>query len=200
MPGNQEFMQHRPQRRLSLGITASVAAHIVMILAFRAETARELLPVVPEAAQSLLVWVKPRRAPEPERIVQQDKPVAKPLRRPQRALQQAQEKAFEPQPVIALEPRPQDDPFHVQPAPPDKPFDIDAARVAARNLATSPDPARAGLPVGQFDKERNRVKPDDPVARKIAQAKRRNCKDGIPGELLAPLLLLMDKKDHGCKW
>ena len=37
-------------------------------------------------------------------------------------------------------------------------------------------------------------------ARAIAGAKRRDCKDGIPGGLLAPLILLMDKKDSGCKW
>jgi hypothetical protein len=36
--------------------------------------------------------------------------------------------------------------------------------------------------------------------RAIGRAKRRDCKDGIPGGLLAPLILLLDKKDSGCKW
>ena len=38
------------------------------------------------------------------------------------------------------------------------------------------------------------------LAKAISKAKRRNCKDGVPGGLLAPLFLAMDKKDHGCKW
>jgi hypothetical protein len=38
------------------------------------------------------------------------------------------------------------------------------------------------------------------MARAISSAKRRDCKDGLPGGLLGPLLLLMDKKDSGCKW
>jgi hypothetical protein len=38
------------------------------------------------------------------------------------------------------------------------------------------------------------------LARGIQAAKRANCKDGIPGGLLAPLFLMMDKKDSGCKW
>ena len=36
--------------------------------------------------------------------------------------------------------------------------------------------------------------------RAIKQAKRPDCKDGVPGGLLAPIFLAMDKKDSGCKW
>ncbi|CDG86075.1 hypothetical protein GJA_5479 [Janthinobacterium agaricidamnosum NBRC 102515 = DSM 9628] len=37
------------------------------------------------------------------------------------------------------------------------------------------------------------------MARSMSQAKRGDCKNA-PGGLLAPLLMLMDKKDSGCKW
>jgi hypothetical protein len=68
----------------------------------------------------------------------------------------------------------------------------------ARELANAPDPAKAGTAVAQL--------PPKPLAsetraeRAISRAKRRDCKDGIPGGLLAPLYLMMDKKDSGCKW
>ena len=109
--------------------------------------------------------------------------------------------------MIAVDPAPQaaqPDPFTVQQAPqpteePDTPrFDREAARKMARSLANIRDPAREGTAIGQF--------PDQPLetetraARAIGAAKRRNCKDGVPGGLLAPLLLLADKKDSGCKW
>lgn len=110
-----------------------------------------------------------------------------------------------PRSVIALPPREQApaDAFVVdqppEPAPPEAPrFDPDAARKMARSLAHMRDPAKEGTAIGQF--------PDKPLetesraARAIGAAKRRDCKDGIPGGLLAPLILLADKKDSGCKW
>ncbi|HEY1043436.1 MAG TPA: hypothetical protein VGE60_06195 [Telluria sp.] len=206
MQGNLEFGQHKPQRRLAIGIAASLAAHMLLVIAFRADALRDPGPDLRERAQSLIVFVRPKPLPpEPE---PEPEPVAKPAGRVRPASPSAvrEPEAVEPvadvpAAVIATDtPKPEQDPFYVQPAPKDKPFDMAAARLAAREIATSPDPARADLPVGQFDKERNRVKPQDPVAREIARAKRRDCKDGIPGGLLAPLLLLMDKKDHGCKW
>jgi hypothetical protein len=113
--------------------------------------------------------------------------------------------------VIAVPPAPAAPaapaPFVVEQAPEPPPmdtptdtprFDLDAARQAARSLANIRDPAREGTAVAQF--------PDKPLetesraARAIGAAKRRNCKDGVPGGLLAPLLMLADKKDSGCKW
>ncbi len=76
-------------------------------------------------------------------------------------------------------------------------FDIEAARKMARTLATRPDPARAATAVGQIPAQP--IADETPLARHIGQAKRGDCKDGVPGGLLAPLLLLMDKKDSGCK-
>jgi hypothetical protein len=102
--------------------------------------------------------------------------------------------------VIAVPPdtrQSQEDTFSVEPAPAPK-FDLDAARSMARKLANDPDPSKAGTAL-----ERLPPKPletESRLARGIRAAKRANCKDGIPGGLLAPLFLLMDKKDSGCKW
>lgn len=205
MYGNLAFIPHKPQRRLAIGIAVSFAAHVLLVIAFRADAVFELLPQASTPVESLIVFVQPKPPPPPEPQTRPD-PVVKrakavPAARPSVVPKQAPEPTAIPESVIATEAlKPEQDPFYVQPAPQEKRFDMAAARMAARQVATTADPARADLPVGQFDKERNRVKPDDRVARAIAQAKRPNCKDGIPGGLLAPLLLLMDKKDHGCKW
>jgi hypothetical protein len=75
---------------------------------------------------------------------------------------------------------------------------MEAARHAARKVAHERDPAKAGTAVGQIPEKP--LASETPLARKMSQAARADCKDGIPGGLLAPLLLAMDKKDSGCKW
>ena len=77
-------------------------------------------------------------------------------------------------------------------------FDPDAARKLARQLANDPDPAKAGTALAQLPPKP--LATETRAARAIGQAKRRDCKDGLPGGLLAPLFLMMDKKDSGCKW
>lgn len=69
-------------------------------------------------------------------------------------------------------------------------FDREAAKAAARDIAGELGPSPA-----QYRRTR-----DEKLAREIQNAARPNCKDGIPGGLLAPLYLMMDKKDSGCKW
>jgi hypothetical protein len=109
--------------------------------------------------------------------------------------------------VIAVAPTPapaQPDPFTVQQAPepasePETPrFDREAARKMARSLANIRDPAKEGTAVGQFPEKP--LETETRAARAIGAAKRRDCKDGLPGGLLGPLLILADKKDSGCKW
>jgi hypothetical protein len=96
------------------------------------------------------------------------------------------------------------DAFTVQQAPepvsePETPrFDREAARKMARSLANIRDPAKEGTAVGQFPEKP--LETETRAARAIGAAKRRDCKDGLPGGLLGPLLILADKKDSGCKW
>ncbi|MBD8531719.1 MULTISPECIES: hypothetical protein [unclassified Massilia] len=184
------------QRRIAAGIALSLAVH-ALVLNLQAP----VQPAVVQAPRPLAVRLRPPPAPPVPRV---DEP-APAVTTPRPARRAPHKKT--PRPVIALDPAPapsQPDPFTVEQAPqpleaPETPrFDREAARTMARSLAHIRDPAKEGTAIGQF--------PDKPLetetraARAIGAAKRRDCKDGIPGGLLAPLFLLADKKDSGCKW
>ena len=77
-------------------------------------------------------------------------------------------------------------------------FDMEAARRIARANAHLRDPGKEGTALAQFPEEP--LQTESKLASAISKAKRPNCKDGIPGGLLAPLYLMMDKKNSGCKW
>ena len=83
-------------------------------------------------------------------------------------------------------------------APPAPTFNMDGALATARRIANERDPARANTAVGQIPEKP--LKSDSDLARNIGSGARPNCKDGLPGGLLAPIFLLLDKKDSGCKW
>jgi hypothetical protein len=191
----------RTNRRVVLAIAVSLAVHALILSMQRRDVQRA--PV--QEPRPLAVRLRPPPpAPPAPRVEEAPVPVPapRPAPRPPRHAQ-----PDTPKPVIAVDPAPapsQPDPFTVQQAPqaaeePETPhFDHEAARKMARSLAHIRDPAKVGTAIGQF--------PDKPLetetraARAIGAAKRRDCKDGVPGGLLAPLLLLADKKDSGCKW
>ena len=183
-------------RRILAAIAVSLAVH-ALVLTLQRETRRP----IEEPPRPLAVRLRPPPPPPPVPRVEETPAPALAPRPPRRARQDKRP------PVIAVDPAPapsQPDPFTVQQAPepapePDTPrFDREAARKMARSLANIRDPAKEGTAIGQF--------PDPPLetesraARAIGAAKRRNCKDGLPGGLLGPLLILADKKDSGCKW
>ena len=185
-------------QRIAAGVAVSLAVHVLVLSSWRGGNRAPDVP--PEPPRPLAIRVQP---PPPPLRVETPPPSAPPAAEaPARAPQ-----SRKPRKVIAVPPEPAapvvPDPFTVEqaaePPPTDAPrFDLDAARKAARSLANIRDPAREGTAVAQF--------PDKPLetetraARAISGAKRRNCKDGVPGGLLAPLLMLADKKDSGCKW
>ena len=189
----------RTERRIVAAIAVSLAVHAFVLNLQR----RDVQHAPEQAPRPLAVRLRPPPPPPPAPRVEAA-PVAasRPAPRPPRRAQ-----PDTPRPVIAVDPAPapnQPDPFTVQQAPqaaeePETPrFDHEAARKMARSLAHIRDPAKEGTAIGQF--------PDQPLetetraARAIGAAKRRNCKDGLPGGLLGPLLILADKKDSGCKW
>ena len=152
------------------------------------------------------MWLRPPPPPPPvpER---QPEPAAQATSPKQAATAQRKRRerviAVTPEPAAPLSP----DTFAVEPE--SKPvqeskedaaprFDPEAARKMARKLASGPDPAIAGTAVAQFPAKP--LETETKAARAISRTKRRNCKDGLPGGLLAPLFLAMDKKDSGCKW
>ncbi|CAN7148252.1 hypothetical protein [Massilia sp. LjRoot122] len=185
----------RGNKRFLAGVGVSLAVHLLLMFAYR--HAGPFAPLVePEAPSSITVTIRP---PPPL-------PAPPTVQAAPRALSKAaaSRRARRPAPVQESV----GEPFTVQqPAEPvpdsdskdDAPkFDMNAAKQTARELASQTKLGREGTAVAQF--------PDPPLeteskfAKAISKAKRRNCKDGIPGGLLAPLLLMMDKKDSGCKW
>ena len=156
-----------------------------------------------QQVQSMAVWLRPPppiKPREPEHVAQAQPHVAQHAHPERAATGQAQPVT----PAHIIDEEPKDHAFTISPAPrgPDvaPSFDPDAARRQARAQANDADPARAGTALAQFPKPEYRRAEDTKTARAIDGAVRRNCKDGIPGGLLAPLVLLMDKKDSGCKW
>lgn len=194
----------RQLRRVAAGIAVSLALHALLLSLYRQPRPA---PALPDTLTVRLQPAGPAAAPAatvpPQAIPRQATP-PKAARRVRPA-----------RPVIAVPPESRQsarDTYAVDPAPPPTPaaddappsagtapaFDIDAARSMARKLANEPDPTKAGTAL-----ERLPPKPletESRLARGIQAAKRGNCKDGIPGGLLAPLYLMMEKKDTGCKW
>lgn len=194
-------------KRVLLGIGVSVAVHVLLMFAYR-HSGPFPPPIAPEPPSSITVRIAPPPPPEPSRVAP-----SSPRRSEAAAPRGAPRPA--PKPVIAVPPSPRQepssDPFVVQqadgqaeagadtPAPNDTPqFDMNAAKQTARQLAGQTKLGREGMANAQF--------PDPPLetesklAKDIRKAKRRHCKDGLPGGLLAPLFLALEKKDHGCKW
>ncbi|RZA30479.1 MAG: hypothetical protein EOP92_34780 [Lysobacteraceae bacterium] len=190
----------RENRRFATGVGVSLAAHLLLLFAYRHAGP----PVfAPETPSSITVTIRPPPPPPPQAPKAEAAPrVPAEAAAPRRARRPASA------PVIAVPPAEESagEPFTVQQQPESEPdsgggtpkFDLDEARLSARQLAGQTRLGREGLANAQF--------PDPPLeteskfAKAIKKAKRRDCKDGLPGGLLAPLFLMMDKKDHGCKW
>ncbi|MTW12958.1 hypothetical protein GM658_20330 [Pseudoduganella eburnea] len=112
-------------------------------------------------------------------------------RRQQRHAEPRKKTPKEEQPELATQPA-RESTFILTPAESGSAprFDREAAKAAARDIAGELGPPQIALRETRQEK----------LGRKIQSAARPNCKDGIPGGLLAPLYLMMDKKDSGCKW
>ncbi|MFC3471501.1 hypothetical protein ACFOHT_16780 [Massilia oculi] len=190
----------RGNRRIVIGVAVSIAVHALFLLAYR-NTTFKTMATGPAEPTVLSVMIAPQAPPppppsEPE-IVRPAAPAPSAPTAPRTT------RPAPPQAVIAV---PESasaapDPFVVQqeettePAPK---FDMNAAREVARANAHLRDPSKEGTALAQFPEPA--LQTESKLARGIREAKRRDCKDGIPGGLLAPIYLLMDKKDSGCKW
>jgi len=191
--------------RIAVGVALSLALHALLLGTWRNHPLR--LPTEPEAPRVLAVEIRPlppkveplpappplpSAAPRPhEHARNRVPPSSRPSSQPDSARQETI-----PTPNDRSAPAPEQ---VVQPDLPAAPhFDASAARRFARRIASEPDPAKAGTALAQFPDES--YHPHTKIERAISAAKRRDCKDGIPGGLLAPFILLLDKKDSGCKW
>jgi hypothetical protein len=194
---------HQFHVRIASGIAVSMALHILLLSVWRSDTVR--VPTEPEPGRTLAVRIRPPPVSEPAPLAAP--PAATRTPAPRTSTRSRKPHAVEVVPPHRRAPAGQlavpgapDLPTAPAPAEPrgTPRFDMDAARRLARRIADDPDPARANTAAGQFPDPSYR--PETRAARVIAAAKRRDCKDGIPGGLLAPLYLMLDKKDSGCKW
>lgn len=196
-----------PNRRgIVLGIAVSLLLHGALITLWRHVQPAARLDTAPRV-ESIAVWIRPlaaRPPPPPVDVVKpkrEPKPVSKPKLAPVRET-----------PAAATAPAPGPQAITVVPASPatsaasadtftqESPkFDMDAARKTARKMAGERDPSKVGTAVGQIpDKP---LQTETQLARDIAQGKRGDCRTAYAGAgLLAPVLMLLDKKDSGCKW
>ncbi|UTY57265.1 hypothetical protein [Massilia sp. erpn] len=201
------------------GIAVSLLVHALLVLMYRSSTPLPQFAPADEARRSTTVWLlrpEPSKpvaatvAPEVPPVAQtKPAPAAKPAKRRQELAARPRPEQREAQPihekaaaeVIAATPALPADPF-AQPAAPanNGKFDIDAARKSARQIASEPE-LPDDAPLARLKaQQRQREIQERKLAREMAKTARPDCKDGLPGGLLAPLFLLMDKKDHGCKW
>ena len=199
--------QPLPQRRnIALGIAVSLLLHGALITLWR----HVQPPVRPDTAprvESIAVWIRPLAAkpPPPPVDIVKPKREPKPISKPKLATTRET-------PAAATAPAPGPQAITVVPVSPatlaaspdtltqETPkFDMEAARKTARKVAGERDPSKVGTAVGQIpDKP---LQTETQLARDIAQGKRGDCRSAYAGAgLLAPVLMLLDKKDSGCKW
>jgi hypothetical protein len=199
----------RQVTRIAAGIALSLVVHALLLATYRQPTTT--LPAAPPERLTVRLRAAPPPPAPPVMIKPAEKPAA-PVPRAQKPLRR-------PRPVIAVEPDKRQstrETYAVEPAPPAPPpaepaaepatkaphFDLDAARSMARGMATKlanePDPDKVGTALERLPKPP--LQTESKFERAIKQAKRPDCKDGVPGGLLAPIFLAMDKKDSGCKW
>lgn len=203
--------QPLPQRRnIALGIAVSLLLHGALITLWR-HVQPSVPPDTAPRVESIAVWIRPLAAkppPPPPVEVIKPKREAKPVSKPKLATARetpaaATAPAASPQaitvvPASPATPAASADTFR-QETPETPKFDMEAARKTARKMAGERDPSRVGTAVGQIpDKP---LQTETQLARDIAQGKRGDCRTAYAGAgLLAPVLMLLDKKDSGCKW
>lgn len=191
----------RGNRRVVIGVAVSIAVHALFLLAYRNTNFKtvEVGPAEPRVISVMIARPAPPPPPPPP-----EPPLARPTpAAPSAPVAPRSSRPAPPQAVIAVpeSASPAPDPFVVQqedtPEPAPK-FDMNAARQTARANAHMRDPSREGTALAQFPEPA--LQTESRLARGIREAKRPDCKDGLPGGLLAPIYLLMEKKDSGCKW
>ena len=203
--------QPLPQRRsIALGIAVSLLLHGALIALWR-HVQPSVPPDTAPRVESIAVWIRPLAAkppPPPPVEVIKPKREAKPVSKPKLATARetpaaATAPAASPQaitvvPASPATPAASADTFR-QETPETPKFDMEAARKTARKMAGERDPSKVGTAVGQIpDKP---LQTETQLARDIAQGKRGDCRTAYAGAgLLAPVLMLLDKKDSGCKW
>ncbi|MET0321125.1 MAG: hypothetical protein ABW069_10425 [Duganella sp.] len=207
-------MQRLRRPRIAPGILVSLALHAALIFGYRLA-----VPARPPAAaphQTMTVWLHPYPPlPKPMPMVAPAKQAAPrelrtdvartglptsarmPERMPERTPAQAAAPA-----TASPSATPPGEPYDPLRAEPVQPFDMEAARSAARKVASDRDTLRPDSLAKRM--EEHPLYPEDretQLQKGIAGAKRADCRTSAAGAgILAPLVWLLDKKDSGCKF
>src|SRR5450830_423865 len=196
----------RKRRGIVLGIAVSLLLHAGLIYVWRAVRPAAIADTGPRV-ESIAVWIRPLAAkPPPPPIAEaRPKPEPKPISLPRKTTSR------EDVPLITAQ-QPSQNTISIAPAAPPAPvstpdalakegpkFDMNAALKTARKVAGERDPSKVGTAVGQIpDKP---LQTETQLARDIAEGKRGDCRTAYSGAgIFAPVLMLLDKKDSGCKW
>jgi hypothetical protein len=193
-PDRQQLM------RVAAGIAISLAVHALLLSSYRQPQPSALPAPATEA-----LTVRLQAAPEPQAVAEPATPAVQPELRTRPA---PRTRPARPARRIIAVPPPAapsgEEGFKVDTQPADTAtgaaprFNLDAARSVARKVANEPDPAKVGTALERLPPPP--LQTETKLERAIKGAKRPDCKDGVPGGLLAPIYLMMDKKDSGCKW
>jgi hypothetical protein len=193
-PDRQQLM------RVAAGIAISLAVHALLLSSYR-----QPQPAALPASTTEALTVRLQEAPEPQAVAEPATPAVQPELRTRPA---PRTRPARPARRIIAVPPPSapsgEEGFKVDTQPADTApgaaprFNLDAARSVARKVANEPDPAKVGTALERLPPPP--LQTETKLERAIKGAKRPDCKDGVPGGLLAPIYLMMDKKDSGCKW
>lgn len=197
----------RQVNRIAAGIALSVLAHALLLAIYRQPAATA--PAAPPERLTIRLRAAPPPAPvevkpaemPPEPVTKAKQP-ERPARKTRPVIAVPAETRQSTQETYAVKPAPETPPPPSEPATTTRHFDVDAARSMARGMATrlanEPDPDKVGTALERLPKPG--LQTENKYERAFKGAKRPDCKDGVPGGLLAPIFLALDKKDSGCKW
>ena len=193
--------QRLSSRRVLIGVALSMVAHVVLLYAWRPTPQPYIAP--PPVAAPLVLRLQPAAVP----VTVEEAPAPAPATRskpatptvPRRVIAVAPKAAVAAEPAVVVAAQPEEVPVQ---APAPKKFDLDAARSTARIVGLQDAPNADDAPLGRLKKQQleDQFQPESKAARAISAAKRGDCKDGLPGGLLAPLIMLTQKAGTGCKW
>jgi hypothetical protein len=178
-------------RRFAIGIAVSVALHAMLLTAFREHSVPLAQPRDP--ARSIAVWLRPPPAPTPPRTTAIEPSPDKVREHAGNKTHRSRRNITTPSTAAQQVPAIAEEANTVSEV--DRPrFDHDSALRTARKIASE------SAPKGEGQAPNSTYTAESRLVRGIEAAKRRDCKDGLPGGLLGPLIILFDKKDSGCKW
>ena len=194
-------MPRLSSQRVLTGAALSIIAHVAILYLGR-PTPQPYIAPPPIPAPIVLRLQPPAPVAQPAPVIEaapaapaaRSKPAAAP-RAPRRVIAVAPKPAASIEPEVVVEAQPVE-------APAPKKFDLEAARSTARIVGVQDAPNADDAPLARLKKQQqaDAIRTESKAAQAISATKRGDCKDGLPGGLLAPLIMLTQKAGTGCKW